>query len=394
VTPTDAPTAPEHPVGAELVTCDDDLDALVDTLLAQPRYAMDTEFHRERTYHPRLALVQVAWDGGSALVDPLAVDVTRLARLLEGPPLAVLHAAQQDLDVLSRTVGAVPARLFDTQLAAGFLGYATPSLASLLAGELRVRLPKGDRLTDWLHRPLTAEQTEYALADVDHLLALHDRLVAQLTELGRLGWAEEECELLRTRPTGPAEPEQAWRRLKDLRSLNPRARGVAAAVAAWRERRAAAIDQPLRSVLPDLAVLGIAQRAPRTMEELRRCRGVDERHTRGQPAADLLAAVAVGVAGPPPPEPDGAEEALDRALRPAATLVSAWISQLARDERIDTSLLGTRSDILDLLSGAADARLAHGWRAELVGDGVRRLVHGEAAIAFDGRGNLLLVDRP
>lgn len=381
-------------MSAELVTTDAALEELVDLLLAEPRYALDTEFHRERTYHPRLALVQVAWDGGAALVDPLAVDPTRLARLLDGPPLVVLHAAQQDLDVLTRTVGTVPARLFDTQLAAGFVGYATPSLVSLLAAELKVRLPKGDRLTDWLHRPLTTEQVDYAVADVAHLLPLHDRLVEELTSLGRLAWAEEECELLRSRPTGAADPDQAWRKLKDLRSLNPKARGVAIAVAAWRERRAAAIDQPLRSVLPDLAVLGIAQRAPRTIDELRRCRGVDDRHTRGQPAQDLLAAVASGLANPPPPEPENGDEMLDRTLRPAATLVSAWISQLARDERIDTALLGTRGDILDLLAGNDGARLAEGWRAELVGDGVKRLVDGHAAIAFDGKGSLRLVDLP
>jgi ribonuclease D len=232
------------------------------------------------------------------------------------------------------------------------------------------------------------------VADVDHLLALHDRLAAQLTERGRLAWAEEECELLRARPTGAGDPDEAWRKLKDLRSLGPRARGVASAVAAWRERRASTIDQPVRSVLPDLAVLGIAQRAPRTVEELRRCRGVDERHTRGLPATELLAAVAKGLAEPPPAEPDGAEEVLDRTMRPAATLVSAWISQLARDEQIDTALLGTRSDIVDLLTGAPDARMAHGWRAALVGDGVQRLVSGGAAIAFDGRGNLRLVELP
>ena len=111
-----------------------DLVALVDRLLAEPRYAMDTEFHRERTYYPRLALVQLAWPGGTALVDPLALDITELARLLDGPGLAVLHAAQQDLDVLTHACGTVPARLFDTQLAAGFLGYSTPSLSTLVSG--------------------------------------------------------------------------------------------------------------------------------------------------------------------------------------------------------------------------------------------------------------------
>ena len=101
----------------------------------------------------------------------------------------MLHAAQQDLDVLTHACGAVPARLADTQLVAGFLGHSTPSLSSLVTGELGIRLPKADRLTDWLRRPLTADQLTYAASDVAHLFDLYDRLAAQLEELGpaRLG---------------------------------------------------------------------------------------------------------------------------------------------------------------------------------------------------------------
>jgi ribonuclease D len=100
----------------------------------QPRYALDTEFHRERSYYPKLALVQLAWADELVLIDPLGVDVRELVPLFRGPGLAVLHAAQQDLDVLTHACGAVPARLADTQLVAGFLGHSTPSLASLVGG--------------------------------------------------------------------------------------------------------------------------------------------------------------------------------------------------------------------------------------------------------------------
>ncbi|MGZ4679792.1 MAG: ribonuclease D, partial [Ilumatobacteraceae bacterium] len=132
-----------------------DFDELIDSLCAEPRYALDTEFHRERTYFPKLALMQFATDGGqTTLVDPLAVDLAPLRRLFASDALAVLHAAQQDLDVLTHSCGAVPARLYDTQLASGFLGYSTTSLVSLLMGELKVTTAKGDRLTDWLRRPL------------------------------------------------------------------------------------------------------------------------------------------------------------------------------------------------------------------------------------------------
>ena len=104
---------------ARVVADASSLDELLGVLADEPRYALDTEFHRERTYHPKVALVQFAWPGGIGLVDPLAVDIRPLATLFRGPGLAVIHAAQQDLDVLTRACGAVPSRLFDTQLAAG-----------------------------------------------------------------------------------------------------------------------------------------------------------------------------------------------------------------------------------------------------------------------------------
>ncbi len=354
------------------------------------RYAIDTEFHRERTYFPKLALLQLAWDDELVLVDPLVLDLAPLRELFAAPALAVFHAAQQDLDVLTHVVGAVPARMFDTQLAAGFIGYSTPSLLSLLHAELGVATSKGDRLTDWLRRPLTADQQAYAASDVAHLLALHDRLVAKLNELGRLSWALDACEELRTRPAGATDPDQAWLRLKDVRGLKARSRGVAQAVAAWRERRAASVDVPVRQILPDLAILGIAQKHPRTAAELGQSRGVDERHSRGALSNEILAAVADGLTRDVQ-LPASEVEDLDRSLRPAVALVSAWVSEVARTERIDTALLATRADIVALLRGDEGARLASGWRAHLLGDGIRSLVEGRAGLTFDGRGGLRLI---
>jgi len=379
---------PEPP--ARWVDDDDALRAVVAGALEADRYALDTEFHRERSYYPKLALVQLAWEDQLALVDPLAADPRLLVPLFQGPGLAVLHAAQQDLDVLTHACGAVPARLADTQLIAGFLGHSTPSLSSLVSGELQIRLPKSDRLTDWLRRPLSEDQKTYAASDVAHLFALYDGLAAQLEELGRLDWALAECEELRIRPVGPSDPDDAWLRLKDVRTLKRHARGVAKSVAAWRERRAARTDTPVRSVLPDLAVLAIAQRAPHDAHDLRGCRGVDERHSRGALSQEILDAVEIGRAHPVDP-PHRDEEDLDRSLRPAVTLVSAWVSQLAHQQRIDTTLLSTRSDLVALLRGDAKARLAEGWRAEVLGDDVKRLVAGDAALSFDGRGGLRLI---
>jgi ribonuclease D len=370
----------------------EELLPVVEALLAEPRYALDTEFHRERTYYPKAALVQIAWPGELVLIDPLAVDLSPLREVMESDTLAVLHAASQDLEVLELECGAVPQRLFDTQIAAGFLGMSTPSLSSLHERELGVQLPKSNRLTDWLVRPLGEAQLDYAASDVAQLLEIHDRLVAQLEEKGRVPWADAECEIMRTRWRGPRDPDEAWRKIKEARHLKGRALTVARAVAGWRERRAAEIDQPVRFVLSDIAVVGVAQAAPKDVEALGRVRGIDKGMAKGSLGPAILDAVAVGVASDwRPPRPTRRSNDT-RDLRPAVALVAAWVNQLAHDRQLDPSLLATRADVEALVRGDDDARLAVGWRAELAGGPIRRLVAGDAALAFED-GAVILEER-
>ena len=371
--------APE--VSFRWVDSDEGLETVINSVVGCDRYAIDTEFHRERTYFPALALIQIGWKDSIALIDPTVVDISPLRRLFQSEVEAVFHAAQQDLDVLSHAVGEIPRRLFDTQIAGGFAGYGTPSLAALVNAELKIPLAKGDRLTDWLRRPLTEAQQRYAAVDVAHLLDVQDRLLAKLERSGRAEWVREACEELRLRGQQQQQPEDAWLRLKDARGLKDRGRAVAQAVAEWRERRAMQLNIPVRQVIPDLAILGIAQRQPSTEEELSQARGVDGRATRGSVARDILEAVARGRTANPPEVPTGGDE-LERDVRPAVTLVSAWVAQVARDEGIDAAMLATRADLVAFLVGDSAARLAQGWRAELLGDGIRDLISGRAALTF------------
>lgn len=388
-------TSTRHPERIDYAWVDQqsELDRVLEALLGVDRYALDTEFHRERTYFPRIALVQIAWADQVALIDPLAVDLTPFAEILDGPATIVLHAASQDLEVLLRSCGTVPRALFDTQIAAGFVGMSTPSLSSLVEHEFGIRLPKGDRLTDWLQRPLTPAQLDYAASDVAHLVELWRRLCEQLDGRGRLEWALDECDLMRSRARISRPPEEAWQRIKEARQLRGAALNVAKALAAWRERRAIEVDQPVRFVMADIAVVTIAQRAPTTPDELRSIRGVDDRLARGDTARQILEAVAVGKATPVEKSVPSHSHELGRELRPAVGLVSSWISQMARDADLDTTLLATRADLEALLRGDADARLATGWRAALVGEPIRRLVSGDASLAFDGDGGLVLEER-
>ena len=362
-------------------------------LKREPRLAVDTEFHRERTYFPKVALIQVSWSAGTALIDPLKVDVRPLKALFDSDVLIVMHAAGQDLEVMDRVCAKIPDSLFDTQIAAGFLGMSSPSLTALYQKELGVRLPKSDRLTDWLARPLTDSQRAYAASDVAHLLEIHDRQVSQLKELGRLGWAETECAEFLTRERHRRRPEDAWQRIKEVRKLRGSAQQVARAVASWRENRAAEIDIPVRYVLPDLAVVGIAQRVPMTTEDLFRVRGVEKRHLNKDVSEGILRAVRLADQLPPIQEPVPKSTDDRRDLRAAVTLVGAWVAQLARDAELDPTLLGTRADIEALVRGDDGAKMGTGWRRELVGSAVGELLAGRASLAFDGNGGLLLEGR-
>ena len=385
-------TTPASTPLATVVVDEAALEELVTEVSGEDCYGFDTEFHTERTYVPDLALIQIAWADRVALVDPLAVDPAPLARLFASPAVAVAHAAGQDLDVLQAACGTVPSDVFDTQIVSGFLGMSTPSLSRLVDHLLGVRLPKADRLSDWLQRPIPDRQLAYAVNDVAYLLELRRVLTRRLERLGRLEWALDECTQVLGDRTPARVPEEAWWKLGDIRSMSRRSRGVAQEVAAWRERTAAASNRPRRMVLSDLGLLAISQRPPHDVDELRRTRGVDSRHLAQGRATEILAAVRRGLALPAADIQMPAEGRESPAPAAAVAVCSGLVRQIADDLDFDQSLLATRTDIAQLLCGEPN-RLDAGWRREIVGDPLRKLAEGQVAAAFDRRGHLVLEER-
>lgn len=376
---------------ASWVADDAHLDEVVDMCTEAGSYSLDTEFHRERTYFPQLALVQVRVADRTFLVDPLACDVRLFGRAFASDALCLVHAAQQDLEVMRQESGQVPSRIYDTQIAAGFLGLSSPSLASLVQMEAGEALPKGDRMSDWLRRPLSDAQRRYAALDVAYLSRIHGSQVKRLSELGRLEWVEAACEDLRRRDHGPADPATAWQRVKDVRTVKRGDRGVAMAVAAWRERRAAELDIPVRRVVSDVALMAIVHARPETVDDLSSIRGLDVRSLGKGGAEAVLAAVREGRERiVEAPESD--HEPIDRRMRGVVPLLMAWTAEIARVNSMDPTLLGTRRDVVEFLSGGASARLRNGWRGQMVGQDLDRIVSGRAALAYQSDGSLRLVD--
>ena len=370
----------------------DEALTVVERVITAGQYAIDTEFHRERTYFPHLALIQIQVDDSIFLIDPLAFDIRVMRPMFESDAVAVLHAARQDLEVLEHAVGAAPRRLWDTQLAAGFLGLSTPSLSSLLESELGVRVPKADRLTDWMRRPLSERQRNYAAADVANLRELHRRQSAELTARSRMGWLTEALDELQAEYRGPRDPLEAWRRIKEARHLRGADLAIAQDLAAWRERRAQHLDLTPRYVLADLALVGLAVAKPTGADQLKDIRGVDQRALR--PVVDELIEVIATAADKRPRRDRGpVNNELPAAMRPAVPLVSAWVAQLAKNQQIDPALLATRSDLEAFLRGDAESRLLSGWRGDLVGTPLRRLVSGEVSLALDPAEGLVLERR-
>ncbi len=267
-----------------LVTDTASLSALCERLAREPYVAVDTEFMRDKTYYSKLCLVQLAGNDEAAAVDTLApgLDLTPLYELMADPGvLKVFHAARQDVEIFVHQANAVPAPLFDTQIAGMVCGFGDAvSYDRLVRGLTGVRLDKTSRFTDWSHRPLTPKQVEYALADVIHLRPAYEKLHRRLEKTNRLEWLSEEMAVLTDPATYRVVPEESWRRLK-IRSTKPKFLAVLQELAAWREHEAQSRDVPRNRILRDDALVDVAAQMPQTPTS---CRGRG-RSTGSPPAA-------------------------------------------------------------------------------------------------------------
>lgn len=360
----------------------EELAAFCERAAASKVLAVDTEFLREKTFFPKLCLVQVAAGEDIAAIDPMLIeDLSPLAALFEDPSITkVFHACSQDLEVLLDGMGVECAPVFDTQLAAAFLGLRQQvSYASLVESYCGVRLPKAESLTDWSRRPLDPEQLSYAEDDVRYLPGIYDRMVSELVGRDRLSWVTPEMERLCDFSRIRRDPREAFLRLRRASSLTRRQLAVAREVCAWRERVAAERDIPRKWVISDEVVVEVCKRAPSSVERLRRIRGIDQMAERD--ALSLVDAVARGVACP-------AEECpkMTRHARPSAEaegvidLMYAVLRLVSEKSGVATQLIATRDDLLDFLLDRGSSRLAHDWRWELAGSTLDRLLAGEVGL--------------
>jgi ribonuclease D len=341
------------------------LEALARALEMQSSIGVDTEFLRERTFFPKLCLLQLSAAGQIWCVDALALSsLDALMPVLTAPgSRKLIHAARQDLEAVYLTGKHVISPVFDTQIAAACIGLKPQvGYAELVKSLLNVTIPKGQTRTDWSKRPLTHEQLDYAADDVHYLGAIADDLTERLAELKREHWAREDCLALEDRQLYEPDPAQSWLRLRGIGQLAPEPRSRAKVIAVWREKLARERDLPRSWILSDAAIFAVAHAAPKTPAALDAVERMNERF-----AATLLAALDAASGAPL----TDLEPGQDARPTPEQKALLAHLIEIvdarAAELQVSAEVLAPRGELKALAMGRRDTHALTGWRREEIG---------------------------
>ncbi len=367
------------------------LSAVIARVKAAPRVGLDTEFHNERSYTAALMVVQLAFDDGVAIVDPLALTDLRplIAALAETE--VVGHALSSDLRIIAEDYGVLPRSAFDTQVAAAFCGYGlTISLLDLVRELAGVTLRKSQTVSDWSTRPLTAKQIEYLVDDVRYLFPLAARLEARLDERGRASWASEEMrslvDLRGYRPDG----RRLYLRVSGNARMTRRELGILNELAVLRDRLARERNIPLKYVMPDDVLAGLVSLRPRSIDDLTQLRRLDG-GIRKHYGALILEAVERGEAIPETELPQRAPRPLGAQREALVSTMAVLVNAVAAENDLPTTLLLSRSALERIAretpASAADIDAALNlapWRRGLIVEPLWELLTGDRVVRVEG----------
>lgn len=372
-------TEEAHPTATFLqVQTPDVLEAAAARWRQAGALALDLEFVRTRTFYPKLGLIQVADGHQQYLVDPLAIEnLSPLWEVLRDEKIVkVLHSSREDLESIFYRFGDLPRNVFDTQVAAAFLGFGYAiGYQALVRMLLAVELPKNETRTNWTKRPLTAAQLMYAALDVAKLLPMREIVIRRLEDCGRLSWVMEECGKLAELARFDEGPELYYRRIKSANKYDRHELAVLRALCAWRETRARERDLPRNFVLEEAHLLKLARARPQSLEELAKLEDIPEpvRRRIGPAAVETIAkAWALPEAQWPPAidRPLNAKR-YDRILETLKALVQAKATEM----NLPQPLLAQNRLLEEVVRSAEnDTPLPEelmGWRREVIGEQLR-----------------------
>jgi ribonuclease D len=361
---------------------------------------VDTEFVREKTYFPKLCLVQVAGKAPEDLylIDPLAkeIDLAPLFGLLnDSAVLKVFHAADQDIEIFYHLSGRIPSPLFDTQIAAMVCGFGeAASYATLTKDICNEALDKSGRFTDWSRRPLSQNQMVYAASDVTYLRDIYRHLSSQLARTERTSWVDEEMAALRSPLSYETDPYSMWKKIR-TRSNSPTFLHMVRAVAAWREIQAQRLDVPRMHLLKDQTLLEIVAGPPKTVTDLRKARGISRYFKDSTLATSLLETLATSRKEPLDltlyKRPKGAYA---KANAEVLELLKVLLKMKSEEHQVASRLIASSDDIAALctkdisLLRQENSPLIHGWRYHIFGRDALALASGKASLKI--KDNMLL----
>ncbi len=376
----------------EVLTKQSELEDFVAEARKADSVALDMEFERERTFRPILQLVQAATRDRAVLIDPLAIEsLDALWDLVADPNVPVLfHAGRQDLEIFwYESGGRLPANLIDTQIAAAMLGMGEQvGYGDLVRRTLDVHLQKAERTTDWGRRPLTEAQMKYALDDVLYLHGVCDLLLEQLDSRDRREWLNEEMAFYSDRGTWERSPDELWMRISRHRSLSGKNLSVLRELAVWREEMAGKRNIPRNRVIADDVLVDLARRLPREVDDLPALRRLHPREIE-RSGTEIVAAVQLGLDCPQDDWPRLRKSRDDDTnLNLVIDLLSTFVKLRSREVEIAASYLGNKKDITSFAYAHKAGRdrdelpLGHGWRYELVGQDLERILDGKVDFAI------------
>ncbi len=355
------------------------------------RVALDTEFHAERTYSPRLMVVQLAFDDDAAIVDALALPNLQDLVLALTQTTVVGHALSADLKIFADRYDLVPPRVFDTQIGASFLGYGMQiSLADLVRSLSGIRLAKSQTVSDWSARPFSERQIEYLVDDVVHLLPAYDVLRPRLEQKGRYEWVYEECAELGDIERYRRDERRAYLRIPGAMRMSRRELGILSELVKLRDAVARERDLPVRYVLPDDVVAGLATIKPVKSDDFAQLRRFDAGMKR-QLGPSILEAVARGQALSEDELPQRPTRSGAPSRDALVSLLGAAIAEIARAAELPASLLVPRAALERLAREIPGDRASFEralalapWRLALVADPLWRLLTGDAKLTIEG----------
>lgn len=364
------------------------LDEFCAALAQGPYLTIDTEFLRDKTYFPRLCLLQMAGPKvDAAAIDPFgpALDWTPVKELMANKNvLKVFHAARQDLEIFYHLYKVLPTPIYDTQVAAMVCGFGDQVAYNALVREVTGHeLEKNAQFTDWSRRPLSPKQIRYALDDVIYLRDVYEKLHATLSAKGRESWVFEEMEILNSPRTYQNPPEESWKRIK-IRSDRSDVLAILKALAAWREEEAVRRDVPRSRIVKDEVLADVAMYKARDEESLSHIRSLPGDIAKGKIGKQIIEIVAKALDSPKDTWPKAERrDPFPKQAQGTLEMLKMLLKINCAEEDVASKLVADSDDLERLAAESnPDVPAMHGWRFEMFGRDAQALKAGKIGLSL------------